>query len=197
MKFLVCLGSFLLVLCIGVYFFCAFYIINNAERDEKKPADVIVVLGTKAYINNAYNPCLVARVKHGVDLYQKHYAPKLLFSGGNDKKEKINEAQAMKQIALSLGVPAKDILIESLSNTTYENLLYSKKIFKKQQVKSIIIVTEPFHLPRALLVAKKLGLKAVGSPSTQSKCWSSNKYITFYFLREPLAMVVYKLRNKL
>lgn len=197
MKLFLQLGVFFFVISLLVYSFLAIYVIKNAEIDEKKQADVILVLGAKAYRENSYNPCLVARVKHAVNLYKAHYAPNLLFSGGTDIEDGANEALAMKKIALSLGVPAKDILLESASTTTYENLLFSEKIFQAKKYKRIIIVTEPFHAPRALLVAKKFGLEAVSSPATKSICWTKHKYLSRYFLKEPLAIMYYKVRNQL
>lgn len=191
----VCIFSF--VLTLSIYLFLTIYIAKNAQKDEKKQADVILVLGAKAYRGNSYNPCLIARIEHAVALYKAHYAPKLLFSGGTDKEDHVNEAQTMKKIAISLGIPPQDILLESTSTSTYENLLFSKKLLTKNNLKSIIVVTEPFHSPRAILVAKKLGLNVISSPATQSICWSKHKYLSYYFLKEPLAIILYKIKDKL
>ncbi len=190
------IGIFLVLTAIAIYSFVAVYVMKNAEKDEKRQADVILVLGAKAYRDNAYNLCLVARVKHAVDLYKENYAPKLLFSGGTDMEDGVNEAQTMKKIAVSLGVPAKDILLESASTSTFENLLFSKKLLQAKQLKSIILVTEPFHAPRAILVAQKLGLEVFSSPAVTSTCWIKNKY-SRYFFKEPLAIIFYKIKNRL
>lgn len=187
---------FFLILSAGIYFSLALYIIRNAEKDEKKYADVILVLGTKTYQGDKYNPCLVARVQHAVDLYKTNYAPKLLFSGG-ETKNGTNEAQIMKEIALYLGVSEEDILLESASTSTYENLLFSKKIITAKQFNTVLLVTEPFHLPRAILVAQKIGLQFSSSPAIQSICWQKNGYFSRHFLREPLAIIYYKMKNQL
>ncbi|MCW8409959.1 YdcF family protein [Legionella sp. PATHC035] len=197
MKLFIQIGILVLFSLLVVYSILAVYIITTAEQDQRKKADVILVLGAKAYWANTYNPCLVARVQHAVDLYKARYAPKLLFSGGNDKEDGTNEAQTMKEIALSLGVPAKDILLESASTSTYENLLFSQPIVQAHHLKTIILVTEPFHAPRALLVAKKFHLDAVSSPAVNSICWTKHKYFSRYFLKEPLAMMLYQMKNKL
>ncbi|AUH72056.1 YdcF family protein [Legionella sainthelensi] len=197
MKTLMQVGIFFLILSAGIYFSLALYIIKNAENDEKKYADVILVLGTKAYHDDQYNPCLVARVQHAVALYKTNYAPKLLFSGGNDGKDGTNEAQAMKEMALYLGVSEEDILLEPASTSTYENLLFSEKILTAKQFNSILLVTEPFHLPRAMLVAQKIGLHVSSSPAIESLCWQKNRYFSRHFLREPLAIIYYKIKNQL
>mgnify|MGYP000202085351 CR=1 FL=1 len=188
---------FFSVLAVSIYLFLAFYVAQNAPKNKAKPADVILVLGAKAYRDGSYNPCLVSRVEHAVNLYKANYAPKLLFSGGIDKEDNVSEAETMKEIALSLGVPARDILLESASTSTYENLLFSKKLLEQNNLKSIILVTEPFHAPRANLVAQKLKLNAVTSPATQSICWTKNRYLSRYFLKEPVAIIVYKLKGEL
>ncbi|KTD10898.1 membrane protein [Legionella gratiana] len=197
MKIFIQVCIFFLILSAGIYSFLALYIIRNAEKDEKKHADVILVLSTKAYHGNKYNPCLVARVQHAVNLYKTDYAPKLLFSGGGNIINGKNEAQVMKEIALLLGVAEEDILLESASISTYENLLFSEKIVTAKQFNSIILVTEPFHSPRAILVAQKIGLPVSSSPAIQSICWQNSKYFSSYFLREPLAIIYYKMKNQL
>ncbi len=196
-KLCIQLGVLALLTCLIIYSLLALYLVNQAENDEKKQADVILVLGAKAYRNNSYNPCLVARVQHAVNLYKDKYAPKLLFSGGTDFEDGTNEAQTMEQIASSLGVPPKDILLETSSTSTYENLLYSKKILQNKNFKSIILVTEPFHSPRARLVAKHLKLNVFTPPAIKSKCWLEKKYFSKYFLKEPLAIMYYKITKKL
>lgn len=187
----------ILFFLLGIYLSLTFYIIQHAEKDSKKHTDVILVLGTKAYHDDIYNPCLIARVKHAVELYKEKYAPKLLFSGGINHGNNVNESQVMKEIAMSLGVPQEDILLESVSTSTYENMLFSKKLLVEKNMDHILLVTEPFHLPRAILVARKLGLKVIGSPAVKSCCWSNNKYLSRYFIKEPLAIMFYKLKGRI
>lgn len=192
------IGSFILFIVFGnLYSFLAFYIGKIATRDTKTKSDVILVLGAKAYHGNSYNPCLVSRVTHAVDLYKAKYAPKILVSGGLDKEDHVSEAETMKKIAINLGVPSNDILLETASSSTYENLLFSQKVLKSDHLNSVIIVTEPFHAARTALVAEKLGLKYTVSPTTTSPCWLPWKYFSLYFLKEPFAVILYKIENKL
>jgi uncharacterized SAM-binding protein YcdF (DUF218 family) len=170
---------------------------KEALEDNKKPSDLIMVLGARAYINQAYNPCLYSRMEHAVALYKAHYANKILVSGGTDKEDQINEAQTMRQIAIKLGVPSQDILLESASTSTYENFLFSKNILDANQFHTVILVTEPFHSLRAQLVAKKSGFSITSSPAKESSCWKKNKYFSKFFIKEPLAIMVYKIRNRI
>ena len=140
---------------------------------------------------------MVSRISHAVDLYKEKYAPKILVSGGFDKEDHINEAQIMKKIAIEHGVAARDIILETSSTSTYENLLFSHEIMNRQHLRSVLLVTEPFHSPRASLVATKLGFTYTVSPAVDSICWLQGKYLSKYFLKEPLAIIIYKLENKL
>ena len=188
------LGSLLLLaLAVGLYLSVAFYIGKVATHDTKTQSDVILVLGAKAYHGNSYNPCLVSRISHAVDLYKAKYAPKILVSGGFDKEDHASEAETMEKIAINLGVSSDDILLETSSTSTYENLLFSQKVLKSTHLSSIIIVTEPFHAARTKLVAKKLGLKYTISPASTSPCWLPWKYFSLYFLKEPFAVILYSL----
>ncbi len=192
------IGYFLLfALSLGIYLFLAIYIAIDVNHDTKSRSDVILVLGAKSYHGSSYNPCLVSRVEHAVDLYKARYAPKILVSGGFDREDHVSEAETMKKIAVKLGASPNDILLETLSSSTYENLLFSQKKLKSSGLNSIIIVTEPFHIARASLVADKLGIKYTISPASTSPCWLPWKYFSSYFLKEPLAIMLYKIENKL
>lgn len=103
----------------------------------------------------------------------------------------------MKKIAVDLGVKEDDTFLEDSSKSTYENLLNSQKIMNDHHLNSSIIVTEPFHIARTELVARKLGYTFTVSPSSQSPCWIPWKYATKYFIKEPIAILSYKLGNKI
>lgn len=179
------------------YLLFAVYIGEQAENDTKFPSDIILVLGARSYIDGKYNPCLEARVTHAVELYKNHYAAKIIVSGGNDKEDNANEAETMKKIAIEKGVKPEDILLEKKATSTYENFLLSQNILKKNNLHSVIVVTEPFHIARASMIAYKLGYNFTLSPAENSPCWLPNKYFTKYFLKEPLAIMAYKIQNRL
>ena len=90
----------------------------------------------------------------------------------------------------------KDAVLKNVKST-YENFSFSQEIINLSGSKSVIIVTEPFHVPRAEMVAKKLNFNYTLSPAVDSPCWEPNKYLTKYFLKEPIAILMYKLQNKL
>ncbi len=118
-------------------------------------------------------------------------------TGGNDTEDNINEAETMKKIAVENGVRPEDVLLEKRATSTYENLTFSQDILKKNDLKSVEIVTEPFHAARTALVAEKLNLNYTISPASASPCWLPWKYFSRYFLKEPFAVILYKIQNKL
>jgi len=190
-------ASFLFLLSIIIYILLAVYIGTQAEKDSKKKSNAILVLGAKSYIEGKYNPCLKARVEHAINLYKSKYASKIIMTGGNDTEDNINEAETMKKIAVENGVRPEDVLLEKRATSTYENLTFSQDILKKNDLKSVKIVTEPFHAARTALVAEKLNLNYTISPASASPCWLPWKYLSHYFLKEPFAIILYKLENKL
>ncbi len=189
----------LTLLCgILLYIFTSIYIAGRVYFDNKTKSDAIIVLGAKSFINGEVNQCVKARVQHAIDLYNDGLADKIIMSGGNDKKpvfQNTNEGEEMKKMALGIDpeINIDDILVEGESTSTYENLLYSKEIMKRNNLTTAIIVTEPFHSPRANLIANKLDINHTISPTMTSHCWNRWKYFSGYFLREALAVIGYKL----
>ncbi len=196
-KYFVVASSLFITVIVGLYLFLALYVAKSTNQDTKTRSDAILVLGAKSFHGNSYNPCLVSRVKHAAELYKAKYAPKIIVSGGRDREDNVNESETMKKIAISHGVYSKDILLEPTATSTYENLLFSQKILKLNNLNSVIIVTEPFHIARSSLVAERLNLKYTVSSATESSCWLPWKYFSFYFLKEPFAVILYKIQNKL
>lgn len=190
------------------------FIYREANRDTKVKSDSILVLGGKAISGTScfgpicqkigfvpkphYNPCLVARVDHAVALYKDQYAPKIIMTGGTDE-DGVNEAEIMKKIALKAGVPEADIVMEKESTSTYENFAFSKKIMNEAGFQTVIIVTEPYHIARAELVASKLHYTYSVSPAKESPCWDQNSFFANlnFLKKEALALIGYKLLNKI
>lgn len=121
-------------------------------------ADCILILGAGVRENGEPSDMLEDRLKVGVELYKSGAAPKILISGDNSRVE-YNEPEAMERYCLENGVPEEDIVADYAGFSTYESLYRARDIFCAER---IIIVTQEYHLYRALYVAEKLGLEAVG-----------------------------------
>lgn len=164
--------SALLILCIviGIYALCVnAYVKKSTEDRIKTPeealeitdADCIIVLGCLVKENGVPSDMLGDRLKRGIELYKNGAAPKILMSGDHGTKE-YNEVQAMKDYAVSNGVPSEDIFMDHAGFCTYDSIYRAKEVFG---AKKIVIVTQKYHLHRALLIAKALGIEAYGVAS--------------------------------
>jgi vancomycin permeability regulator SanA len=101
------------------------------------------------------------RLDYAIKLYKEGKAPKLLMSGDHGQKD-YDEVNIMKAYAIDFGVPSEDIFMDHAGFSTYESIYRAKHVFEAEK---IIIVTQEYHLFRALYVANSLGLEAVGYPS--------------------------------
>ena len=154
-----------LVWLVGV----AAYIIWVGQRDDAAPADAIIVLGAAAY-DAKPSPVFEERIRHGIDLYKRGLAPRLIFTGGyGGVGARFSESQVARRYALRQGVPEKAILIESLSRNTHDNLRQARTLMQQHQLHSVIIVSDPLHMARALRISRDLGIRSVGSPTPTSR----------------------------
>jgi SanA protein len=119
---------------------------------------VALVLGAGLWRDGRPTPVLYDRVATAVDLYRAGRVKKLLMSGDN-RFVNYNEPAAMHQLALQLGVPSEDIVLDYAGRRTYDSCYRARKIFG---VTTLIIVTQRFHLDRALYLCNALGTEAVG-----------------------------------
>ena len=130
------------------------------EEDIKEDYDAILVLGCKVNPDGTPSMMLSNRVNKGVELYQKT-GIKLLLSGDHGTKE-YDEVNTMKQMVLDMDLPKEDIFLDQAGFSTYDSIYRAKNVFG---VKKMIIVTQRYHLYRALYIANKLGIEAYGIPA--------------------------------
>ena len=135
-----------------------------AESRSIEP-DCILVLGCAVWADNKPSPMLKNRLDTAIDLYKKGAAPKLLLSGDNSIRE-YSEPDCMYKYTLEQGVPEEDIFLDFAGFSTYESIYRAKAVF---QVKSMIVVTQRYHLFRALWACDALGIRACGVGADQRK----------------------------
>ena len=120
-------------------------------------ADCILVLG--AGVNGEQPSLMLAdRLERGMELYFSGAAEKLLMSGDHGRED-YDEVNVMKEQAVAAGADPSDVFMDHAGFSTYESLYRARDVFL---AKRIIIVTQPYHLPRALYIAEALGLEAWG-----------------------------------
>lgn len=132
--------------------------ILEEDKAELRDADCILVLGAGVRADGSPSHMLTDRLIVGIRLYEKGAAPKLLMSGDHGRED-YDEVNTMKSYAVSSGIPGEDVFMDHAGFSTYESLIRARDIFG---VKRVIIVTQEYHLYRALWLADRLGLEAVG-----------------------------------
>ena len=142
------------------------YSFGNTRSNE--PADAAIVLGAAVW-SSGVSPVFRERINHGIDLYRNGRVHKLIFTGGQGNPGEPTESSAARDYALQNGVPLQDILIEQKSHTTYENILYAKQVADTQGIKKVLIVSDPLHMKRAVLMAEDAGLSAEPSPTPSTR----------------------------
>ncbi len=134
-------------------------------------ADCILVLGC-GVTGDVPSLLLRHRIDLGIDLYKAGAAPKLLMSGDHGQLD-YDEVNVMKDRALDHGIPSADVFMDHAGFSTYDSLVRAKEIF---QVKKVVIVTQEYHLYRAIYIAKSLGLEVCGVAAYDSWSYSDRTY---------------------
>lgn len=137
------------------------------QRDERRPADAIVVLGAAQY-NGRPSAILKARLEHAIDLYEAGLARHLVVTGGKADGDITTEAASARAYALSHGVPASAVLAEDRGRTTLESLRGVAAIMRDHGLTSAVFVSDRSHMLRVLRIARDQGIRAWGSPTTTS-----------------------------
>ena len=132
--------------------------ITADEASELEGVDCIIVLGCLVKDNGEPSDRLADRILKGVEVYKKGGAPKIIMSGDHGRED-YDEVGAMKRTAVSEGVPSSDIFMDHAGFSTYESIYRAKEMFGADK---IIIVTQEYHLYRALYIAEELGVEAYG-----------------------------------
>ena len=135
-------------------------VISLEKASNLEDVSAIVVLGAAVWGNNP-SPMLEERLKESIKLYEHNPNLKIIMSGDHGTKY-YDEVNIMKSYAIDNGVPSENIFMDHAGFSTYESLYRAKEVFN---VKKVIIVTQKYHLYRALYIAKSLGIEAYGLAS--------------------------------
>lgn len=153
--------------------------------------DYVVVLGA-GLLGKQVTPLLAARITRGIEIYKKNPGSKIIMSGGQGPGEDIPEAEAMAKYAENLGIPKADIIIENKSKTTNENLRFSHNLMKPNS--RFCIVTNSYHVYRALVLAKRQGLKCIGYGAKTKWYFTLNafvrEFIAYLVITKKMQMIV-------
>lgn len=133
-------------------------ILTPQEAAQLQDVDCILVLGCGVRDDGTPSAMLEDRLKRAVELYALGAAPKLLMTGDHGRVD-YDEVATMKAFAVEAGIDAEDVFMDHAGFSTYESMYRAKEIF---QVKKVLIVSQEYHLYRAIYIAQKLGMEAYG-----------------------------------
>lgn len=181
---LVCISALLLI-----FGTAALGIVRYRTTDDKTQADAIIVLGAGIF-GDEPSPVLRERLNHAISLYGEGYSDTLILTGGVGEGNARSESSVARDYVIAQGVPAEAVLIEEKSVITEQNLKYAKELMDEKGLTTAIVVSDPLHMKRAMLMAKDFGITAYSSPTPTTMYRSSRTKLPF-LLRETYFYVGY------
>jgi hypothetical protein len=134
------------------------------------------------------------RINHAIALYQSERVEKLIFTGGTRKEGYPSEGEVARKFAIKQGIPSHDILYETRSKDTYQNLVNTRLLIQKHKIHSVIIVSDPYHMARAIAIARDLGIPATPSPTPTSRYTEASEQARWkFFIEESYSLFIYRL----
>jgi uncharacterized SAM-binding protein YcdF (DUF218 family) len=184
-----------LVIAAAIWLWSVVAVYAASRRDEARPAEAIVVLGAAQYVGRP-SPVLKARLDHALALWRRQLAPRIVFTGGSGEGDTTSEAAVGRNYALRHGVPDSAILLETHGRTTSESMQAVALMLHDRGMGRVILVSDPFHMQRLSIIARRNGLEPYGSPTTTSpisanpaKQW---RYIFNESVKVPLTFIMEK-----
>lgn len=176
------------VLAIGLLLLTA-AVVNAARSDETAPADAIVVLGAAQW-NGRPSTTFRARLDHALKLYEQGLAPKIVLTGGIGEGDRYAEAEVGQDYLANRGVPAS--AMETVGGlTSWENLQQAREVLDDQDSRTVLLVSDAFHMFRVKRMADDLGLTGLASPTQTSPIRESSPLEYRYIAREVGAYIAY------
>jgi vancomycin permeability regulator SanA len=178
-------AAFACVVCFSVaqmFFF--------GKTDYRRPADAAVVLGARVYADGRLSDALSDRVQTACQLYREGLVRRLIFSGGPGDGA-IHETEAMKRVAIGLGVKAEDIWLDKAGLSTQATVRNTEPVFRQWHASRILVVSHAYHLPRIKLAYQRDGWDVFTVPAKESYLL---RQMPYNMAREVAAMWVYYLR---
>ena len=170
--------------------FCAVSIVIYSDRDDRAPADCIIVLGAGTD-GKTPNAVFRERLNHAVTLYHEGYADIILLTGGYSPGNERSDSAIAGDWLVSLGIPTEAILLEEKSTITQENLKFAKEIMEKEDLSTCILVSDPLHMKRSMMMAKNYEIQAVSSPTPTTRYQTMKTKLPF-LARETFFYVGYQ-----
>ncbi len=154
-----------------------------AHQDQARPVQAIVVLGAAQY-DGVPSPDLAARLDHTLLLWHERLAPVVVVTGGKERGDRYTEAAAGANYLAARGVAQADILREVAGRNTWESLQSAAAFLEARGIRRVLLVSDPFHDERILLMTSELGLTSYVSPTPTSPL--GHDAVDGHYVRETL-----------
>jgi uncharacterized SAM-binding protein YcdF (DUF218 family) len=162
------------------------------RHDQTRPVSAIVVLGAAQYVGHP-SPVLRARLDHAISLWNRHLASTLIVTGGRGTGDTTTEAAVSQRYLVQRGVPVTAILLETEGRTTSQSMAGVAALMGSQSRRDVLLVSDPFHMLRLVILARRHGLEPFASPTPTSPIAASPverwKYALSESVKAPLAFI--------
>jgi len=179
------------VLAIWMSFVVA--IVDSGRREEARRADAIVVLGAAQYEGHP-SPVLKARLDHAAALWARGLAPRMIVTGGRGIGDTTSEAAVGMHYLVQHGVPAESIAMDIEGLTTSQSMLAVRRVLGEEAYPAVILVSDPFHMLRLAILARRLHMIPLLSPTRTSpistRPGQQLRYVLAESIKAPYALVV-------
>jgi uncharacterized SAM-binding protein YcdF (DUF218 family) len=155
-------------------------VLVTSQQDQRRAVDAIVVLGAAQY-NGRPSPVLRARLDHAVTLYREGYAPLVVVTGGVGAGDTTSEAIVGQRYLVAREVPEEDIVVQPVGRTTRTSMTAVGQWLRGRGLRRVLLVSDPFHMFRLRLEARRIDLEAYTSP-TESSPISANPVLELRYL---------------
>jgi uncharacterized SAM-binding protein YcdF (DUF218 family) len=182
----------LLLAAATVYTVALITVLVVSQQDQRRPVDAIVVLGAAQY-NGRPSPVLRARLEHALQLYHQGFAPRIIVTGGVGRGDTTSEALVGRKYLLAQGVQPRAVVVQPQGRSTQASMTAVADWLEEEHLRRVILVSDPFHMFRLRLEARRTDLEAYTSP-TESSPISDNpvlelRYLAAEGLKIPVAWV--------
>ena len=151
-----------------------------SQHDQRRPVDVIIVLGAAQY-NGRPSPVLRARLDHAIGLYREGYAPLIVVTGGIGRGDTTSEATVGRRYLIARDVPEDAVIAQPVGRSTTASMTAVGVWLHGRGLRRVLLVSDPFHMFRLRLEARRTALEAYTSP-TESSPISDNPVLELRYL---------------
>ena len=168
-------------------------IIDAGRRDQAASADAIIVLGAAQYKGRP-SPVLRARLDHAASLWGRGLAPRVIVTGGRGVGDTTSEAAVGMRYLVQRGIPAESISMDTAGLTTSQSMVAAQRLLSSRSYPSVLIVSDPFHMLRLAILARRLHMIPLLSPTRTSpistRPGQQFRYVMAESIKAPYAFVV-------